>query len=196
LQGLNEPTQAVTLADTGLDFLDLIIDIPGGRQTRRLIKAMRPEPAARAAVFLTHGMAANMIQLSEGQENHHVNPECHHRVRALLGRYFAWSDEEEALQARRVRLIEPETTGGLEQAQMRLAFDALTILLGAAADSQLLRPTDARLDGIDGPELEDWIYLASIPAATRYLQLSDPEGFAIWRQHLAELQPRLQPNGA
>lgn len=177
LDGLSDAGKATAIADAGLGLLGLLIRTAAGkRKARKVLREMNGETGARAAVFLSHGMAATTERLAESP-GHHLSADRQREARELLWNHFPWSDDEEGLIEEQAEQIDSTTAAGLEEARAWLAFHALSMIVGGENAARL--PAFAAFDRgyeHDGYLLDQHFGVAYRYGGSRWLQLTDPDG--------------------
>lgn len=175
--------RAVALVTAGWLGVPLMIDTSAnlsgstGRD-RSIWKAMRPETGARAAVFVTHGLAAISGQLATAP-NHHLDAGRQREARNLLADVYPWSEADEARIEKEVREIDPSDGSGYDEAFISIAFLAIEQIFGSRT---------AELPGFAllGGDMSESYHVGLAwkichnHVVTPYLRLSDPHGMRVW----------------
>lgn len=129
--GLSDAQRAMALAEVGDFCLALVIDTATNGKAKRLWKAMSAESGAAAAVFLAHGLAATTARLASAP-NHHLSVARQDAARALMRSHLPWTTPDDDEIAGIERSITPEDAGGLDEARVRVAFGAISRVIGEA----------------------------------------------------------------
>jgi len=185
IDSLTKPQQATAFVEAGEHFLFLAIDTAAtvggrGRGDRKVLKAITPESGARAAVFITHALAACTERISS-TPGHHLSPERHRHVRELLAAHFALSEADAGVVEDLAAGIDPTAGDGYFEADLGTSFHAIAMLIGEELAHAL--PGFARLanrDLVDAPVQLAW-EICFNHAKTPYSELADPHGMSAWR---------------
>lgn len=150
-EGLSDAEYAVVIADAGQLSVQLFVETAArkSRAANKIWKASGVEEGMSAALFAAHGQLEHLSRLAAGPSPH-LDFDALQRARALLRRYFPWSEDDDAEVDFAIGL------GGLDQSahqktRYAVAFGAVSRITGRADAAALprLRP----LELVSDPEM-------------------------------------------
>jgi hypothetical protein len=167
----------VAIVRSGNLLLEFVITAASESVEKQVWQRLSPSAGARAAILLTHAMAAISARMAEAP-GHHLSRERHISVSELLTRHLPWPDEDAAGVADAVARIKPKDAENYGEARLRLSFSAMQIVLGLD-DAVELPGFQDLLDSDAAAHFLGLVFDGAWNNATAaYLEMTDPEGLA------------------